>query len=181
MLERISSANLTTGYTLVRTEDKPFGYYIEANVHAPDVFGIFRDLAFVLMPDAAAPLVGIKEDEPVFGPYTDRALAVAVFEPYADFLANDGFIEFGIIHQSKQAFEEIFIASPKYFKIWTNNPSGAEGVLQRAGIPRSEDLAFIDEYPMVSLSVDGKEQAAWAGPYSALQKEFDRLPPPVTT
>ena len=116
-LKRIADARISTGYVLRTIDDGPFNSYIEANVHAPDIFELFRKLTYALMPDVAAPLIGIKEEEPVFGPYTYRALVLAVFEPYADLLQNDGFLEFGMIHQSKLAFEEVFVASPKYFKI----------------------------------------------------------------
>jgi hypothetical protein len=176
VLERVSRARIMTGYKLQKTEGKPFDTYIEANVHASSVFDVFRKLSFALMPDVAAPLIGIKEDEPVFGPYTDLALALAMFEPYIDLLQNDGFLEFGLVHQSKLAFEEIFVASSKYFKIWTNNSGAAQEVLQKSGIPESEALEFIDEYPMVSLSVDRKRNAAWGDPYYSIQNEFAKLP-----
>lgn len=130
------------------------------------------------MPEFAAPIVGIKEDDPVFGPYTYRAFALGVFEPYIDLLQNDGFLEFGLIHQSDLAFEEIFVSSSKYFKIWTKNARAAEEVLQSFAIPRCEILQFIDEYPMVSLSVGDDGNAAWANPFYAIQDEFAKLPEP---
>jgi len=160
VLERVSGARITTGYTLQIADGQPYGTYIEANIHAPAVFDVFRKLAFALMPDVTAPLIGIKEDEPVFGPYTDRAWAVGVFEPHIDLLQNDGFLEFGLIHQSDGDFEEIFVASSKYFKIWTNRGDVAEDILQSAGIPKCETLEFIDEYPMVSLSIGDNGNAA---------------------
>ncbi|MEO8572677.1 MAG: hypothetical protein ABI481_01815 [Pyrinomonadaceae bacterium] len=174
--KRISDARITTGYVLQTTGKEFFDTYIEANVHAPNVFEVFRNLVFALMPEVAAPIIGMKEEEPLFGPYTYRALALAVFEPFADLLQNDGFLEFGMIHQSEAAFEEIFVASPKYFKIWTNHGADAEEVLQAAGIPRRDKLEFIDEYPMVSVSLGNDGDAAWAGPFYAIQDEFPKLP-----
>jgi hypothetical protein len=165
-----------TGFIRQEAEGKPFKSYVEANVHAPQIFDVFRKLSFALMPDAAAPIIGIKDDEPVFGPYTYRALALGVFEPYIDLLQNDGFLEFGLIHQSNLAFEEIFVTSPKYFKIWTNNADAAEEVLKSVGIPKTESLEFIDEYPMVSKSVSDKGQAAWTNPFYSIQDEFAKLP-----
>lgn len=160
-------------------EGKAFDTYIEANVHAPNIFDVFRRLVFELIPDVAAPLIGMKDKEPVFGPYTDRAWAVGVFEPYIDLLQNDGFLEFGMIHQSELAFEEIFVASPKYFKIWTNKGSAAEEVLQAFGIPKCRELEFIDEYPLVSLSIGDDFTADWPGPFYAIQDEFAKLPEPT--
>jgi len=176
ILTKVAKARITTGYIITTAEDQLFNTYLEANVHAPKVFDIFRQLAFALMPDVAAPLIGIKGEEPVFGPYTDRAWAIGIFEPYVDLLQNDGFLEFGIVHQSDLAFEEVFVASPKYFKIWTNNGDSAEQILRNNNIPRCETLEFIDEYPMVSSSVDGKGNAAWAGPFNAIQDAFPKLP-----
>lgn len=168
-----------TGYTRQDTEGQPFATYIEANVHAPNVFAVFRELVWALIPDVAAPMVGIKEDEPEFGPYTDRTWAVGIFEPHIDLLQNDGFLEFGVLHQSDFAFEEIFVTSSKFFKIWTNHGAKAEEVLQNAGIPRCKTLQFIDEFPMVSLSLDDNGNAAWAGPFYAIKEEFSKLPQPT--
>lgn len=175
-LARIAQARITTGYALHKAQDELFDTYVEANIHATQIFEVFRKLTFALMPDVVAPLIGIKEEEPVFGPYTHRALALSVFEPYIDLLQNDGFLEFGVIHQSQSVFEEIFVASPKYFKIWTNKQESVESVLQSAGIPRCEDLEFIDEYPRVSLSVGDDDNAAWSGPFYAIKDEFAKLP-----
>ena len=181
VLAKISKARITTGYVVHKADGELFDAYIEANIHASNVFDVFRKLAFALLPDVCAPLVGIKEDEPVFGPYTDRAWALAVFEPYIESLQHDGFLEFGLIHQSEAAFEEIFVASSKYFKIWTNYLDAAQTVLHSAGIPECNELEFIDEYPMVSLSVDDAGNAAWAGPFYAIQDEFSKLPQPTDT
>ena len=178
-LSRIARARLTTGYILSEVKDQPYNTYIEANVHAPNIFEIFKALAFALMPDVAAPLIGLKDEDPVLGPYTDRVWALSVFEPYADLLQNDGFIEFGVLHQSDLAFEEIFVASPKYFKIWTNNGKAAEEILQSSRIPKCETIEFIDQYPMVSSSIDGRGNAAWTGPFHAIQDEFPKLPQPT--
>lgn len=177
-LVRIEDANITTGYTLTVSDGTPFSSYLEANIHANNIFSVFRELAWALLPDVAAPIIGFKDEEPDFGPYTDRAWAVGVFEPHIDALQNDGFLEFGIVHQSETAFEEIFVASSKYFKIWTNNGARAEEVLNKAGIPQCDTLQFIDEFPMVSTSLDNDGNAAWANPFNSIKGEFLRLPKP---
>ncbi|HMU35115.1 MAG TPA: hypothetical protein PKC89_14760 [Pyrinomonadaceae bacterium] len=179
MLSRIAKAKIFTGYVIKQVGDQPYKSYIEANVHAPSVFEVFRQLAFALLPEVAAPFIGIKDEEPVFGPYTERVWAVAIFEPYIDLLQNDGFLEFGIVNQSEFVFEEIFVASPKYFKIWTNHGDRVEEILQLNNIPRCKTLEFIDNYPMVSLSIDDQNNAAWAGPFYAIQDEFPNLPRPL--
>lgn len=84
------------------------------------------------------------------------------------------FLSLGLL--SPHAFEEIFVASPKYFKIWTNHGNVAAEVLESAGIPMSEQLEFIDEYPMVSESIGENRNAAWADPFYTIQDAFAKLP-----
>ena len=177
-LERISKANITTGYIQFDDIGKPFSSYFEANVHAPNIFLVFKDLALSLLPDIAAPLIGLKDEEPLFGPYTDLSSAIGIFEPHKDLLQNDGFLEFGITFQSEETIEEIFVQSPKYFKIWTNQPEVVASVFERAGIPRCETLEFIDEYPMVSKSINPRGEAAWPGVFDAVKTAFEKLPAP---
>lgn len=175
-LESISKANITTGY--IRNDDggENFSAYFEANVHAPNIFSVFQDLARSLLPNTAAPLIGLKEEETIFGPYTDFDSAIAVFEPHRDLLQNDGFLEFGITFQYEGKIEEIFVESSKYFKIWTNQPDLVVNIFENVGIPKCETLEFIDEYPMVSESFDKKGNAAWPGVFESIMAAFEKLP-----
>ncbi|MBP6002057.1 MAG: hypothetical protein KA746_01355 [Pyrinomonadaceae bacterium] len=175
-LARIARANVTTGY--IRNDDggPTFSSYFEANIHAPNVFAVFTELAESLLPDIAAPIIGLKDEEPTFGIYTDLASAIGVFRPFEDLLQNDGFLEFGITFQNNGKIEEIFVKSPKYFTIWTNQPEIVTQVLEVAGIPKCQTLEFIDEYPMVSKSVDKMGNAVWPNVYEALKAAFGRLP-----
>jgi hypothetical protein len=177
-LARIAKANVTTGY--IRNDDggEHFISYFEANVHAPEVFAVFKRLAGAILPGIAATLIGIKEEEPTFGPYTDLYAAISVFEPHIDLLQNDGFLEFGITFQNEGKIEEIFVSSSKFFKIWTNQPETVAQVLSDAGIPKCETIEFIDEYPMVSKSLGKNNNAAWPGVVEAIKREFESLPPP---
>ena len=73
-------------------------------------------------------------------------------------------------------FYNIFRIVSEYFKIWTNSGSGAEDVLNSVNIPRCDKLEFIDQYPMVSLSLNNNGNAEWPGPYYSIQDEFAKLP-----
>lgn len=174
-MARIEAANVTTGYLVGAAIGQHFKTYIEANVHASKVFDTFRKLVVALLPEVASPLIGLKGEKPAFGPYTDREYALAVFEPYLEPLQHDGFLEFGILHQSDFAFEEVFVTSEKYFKIWTNNGSVAEGILEQAGIPKCETLEFIDNYFLVSESLTPDGTAAWPNAFYPLKAEIERL------
>ncbi len=175
-LERISRANIVTGY--IRDDEGGAGFksYFEANVHAPNVFEVFRELAESLLPDIAAPILGLEDEDPVFGPYTTRDEALTVFQPHIDALQNDGFLEFGIIFASDDKIEEIYVKASKYLQIWTNQPEIVSAVLIRNSIPRSRTLEFIDEYPMVSLSLDPGGNAHWPSVTEAIKTAFDSLP-----
>ncbi|MBA3352640.1 MAG: hypothetical protein H0U23_09490 [Blastocatellia bacterium] len=176
LIERIASANVTTGY--IRNDDggDKYSSYLEANVHVDEVFAVFKQLALSLMPDIAAPIIGLKDEEPTFGPYTSREAALEVLEQHSELLANDGFLEFGITYQHSGRVEEIFVKSSKYLQIWTNQPDSAANVFYEAGIPAVATLEFIDEYPMVSKSINRRGDAASPAVLEAVKSAFETLP-----
>ena len=70
--DRIAAANITTGWVEMNFSDRGYAAYFEVNVHAPRVWQVVRDIAEAILPNAAAPIVGLKDEEPVLGPYTTR-------------------------------------------------------------------------------------------------------------
>lgn len=174
-LARIKSANITTGFVLAATTDPGFSAYIEANVHADEVWAVFETLASRLLPDVSAPLVGWKDDEPTFGPYTDKATALAVFRPRAQSLQHDGFIGFGLMFQQDGKTEEVMVKASKDLRIWTNSPVIATNTLLSLGIPAVEKLQFIDEYPRVTERLVGDPSSEKT--ISAIINAFHSLPP----
>jgi len=175
-LARIAKANITTGYTLDSRGGNGFTSYFEANVHAPSIFEVFRDVAESIIIEVAAPIIGLKDEEPTFGPYTTREEALKVFEPHVDLLQNDGFLEFGVIFAFNEKIEEIFVKSSKYFQIWTNKPETVAEVLARNNIPPVENIQFIDEYAMVSRSLGEGGNAGWPGVIDTIENAFESLP-----
>ena len=77
-LARISSANITTGFVSTTRADPGFSTYIEANVHADEVWSVFETLALRLLPDVSAPLVGWKDDEATLGPAIETLLSLGI-------------------------------------------------------------------------------------------------------
>ena len=176
---RLASAKITTGWVQKTSGGKGYGAYFEVNVHAPRLWSLVRDIAVAILPAAAAPIVGIKDDQPTLGPYTTREAAIAVFEPFVESLQHDGFLEFGLIFQRAGETEEVFVASAKYLKIWTSRPVIVQDTLRAHGIPHVPDLQFIDEYPRVSESLRTSEgNAQWPDTLEGLQSAFAALPPP---
>ena len=176
VFERIAAAYITTGY--IRNDDggDTYSTYFEANVHADEVFAVFQKLARSVMPEIASPAIGIKGKDPIFGPYTSRKAAIEVLEEHSELLQHDGFLEFGITFQYKNRIEEIFVKSPKYFQIWTNNPDSIVQVFDECRIPFVSKLEFIDEYPMVSKSINKMNNAAWPAVYESVTEAFKSLP-----
>jgi len=154
-LARIQNANITTGFVLTTTADPGFSTYIEANVHADEIWSAFESLAVRLLPDVSAPLIGWKDDDVTFGPYTSKSAALAVFRTHAECLQHDGFIEFGLMFQQGGKTEEVMVTGSKYLRIWTNNPTLASETLLSHGIACVDKLQFIDDYPRVTERIVG--------------------------
>jgi hypothetical protein len=131
-----------------------------------------------LLPDAAAPIVGIIDEDPVLGHCTTREAALAVLAPY-DSLVHDGFLEFGCIFHRSERTEEVFVPSAKYIRIWTNRPDRAEAVFREYGISNVPDLRFIDEFPLVreAQPFDGQE-SGWYPVIEARRSQLRGLPDP---
>ena len=174
-LARISSANITTGFVLSTSAGPGFSAYIEANVHADEVWSVFEILASRLLPDVSAPLVGWKDDEATLGPYTDKPAALAVLRAHSESLQHDGFIEFGLMFQQGGKTEEVMVKGSKDLRIWTNNPAVATETLSALGIPSVEKLQFIDEYPRVTERLVGDPSSEET--LSAIVGAFQFLPP----
>lgn len=177
-LARIAQAHITTGYCATDGQAGSFTAYIEANVHADLVWRLVRALATEVLPSVAAPIIGIKDDAPLLGPYTTREAALNAFEPHIEAIQHDGLLEFGLIFQQAGKTEEVFVTSSKYLKIWTSQAVVVRRVLEAHGIPEVSDLQFIDEYPRVSESRLPDGNAAWPLVTNALREAFDALPPP---
>jgi hypothetical protein len=174
-LARISSANITTGFVLATSIDPGFSTYIEANVHADEVWSVFEALASHLLPDVSAPLVGWKDVEATLGLYTDKDAALAVLRAHAESLQHDGFIEFGLMFQQGGKTEEVMVKGSKDLRIWTNSPAVAMETLSSLGIPSVEKLQFIDEYPRVTERLVGDPSSQET--ISAIVGAFQSLPP----
>jgi hypothetical protein len=176
---RITAANITTGWIRKHADGGGFAAYFQVNAHAPRLWSLVRDLAEAILPDAAAPIVALKDEDPVLGPYTTREAAIAVFEPFVEFLQHDGFLAFGLIFQRAGRTEEVFVESVKYLKVWTNQPTAVQAVLRKHALPEVPDLRFIDEYPRVSETLQTTEgNARWPVAFEGLRQAFEQLPPP---
>jgi len=178
-LARITQANVTTGYRLLRHSGGAYTAYIEANAHATSLFTVFHDLAFTLLPRAAAPIIAIKGGDAYPGPYTIRAAALRLFEPHIQALQHDGLLAFGLISQHDGVTEEVFVQPSKYLQVWTNQLDIARAVFAQHRIPEVPDLQLMDRYPLVTEAFQTPEgNAAWPLVLEQVRAAFRDLPPP---
>jgi hypothetical protein len=152
---RIQSANIEAGFILSESPDTRFAFYAEANVDAPKIWVVFRDLCEVLMGPTATLVVSQLDDEPISVGSAGTLEIVTLLEPHKYQLAHDAFIQFGLIHQSGDQLTEVFVAPTKHFKVWVNDEENFRSVLEKHGIPEIQSLEFIDEYPRTTTPLSG--------------------------
>lgn len=156
ILEKVAAghrARLVAGYVLNDTGRAGYTAYAEVNVHAPAVWHLFRDLVTGLLPEHAALLIGVKDEELHHRPYRYKVALLTALEPYGEALAGDGLLQFGLIWQRGDTTEEVFVEPAKYIKIWTNQPDVLKQILTEHGLNRAERLTFLDEFPRVTEPV----------------------------
>jgi hypothetical protein len=146
-LALLATAAVSTGFVTHVGGDHHAAVFAEVNVHGPDVWSAFARLVKTLLPERAAAIVGVIDEEPYLGHYTDRDALLAVLSEFAEPLATDCFVEFGAMWQTTTQTEEVFVRAAKYIQVWTNNPEGLRATLLTLGVPEVERLSFIDEFP----------------------------------
>lgn len=176
---RVARAQVTTGYRLLPNSGGTYAAYIQANVHAINLFTVFYDLAFSLVPRVAAPIIAIKDGDTHAGPYTIRAAALRLFEPHKQALQHDGFLAFGLICERDGVTEQVFVQPSKDLLVWTNQPAMARAVLARHQIPEVPALEVMDQYPLVRESLQTAEgNPTWPLVLEDVRAAFTTLPPP---
>jgi hypothetical protein len=174
LLDRIADADIREGYVLGTSENPNYPYYAEINVSAPQVWSVFVDLSRQLLPEEVGLILGEKDQEKehlFLGSYTSREDLLKVLGSFEFELANDGFIQFGLIHQVAGKTEEVFVAPSKHFLVWTSDGVSFQKVMQAHGIPEFNKLSFIDEYPRVTLA----QYDGWTRHHADILKELKEL------
>lgn len=147
---RIQGANIEAGFTLCTSTDSRFSFYAEANIDAPRIWVVFRDLCQTLLGPEATLVISALDDEPMPLGSAGTLDTLELLEPHKYQLAHDGFIQFGLVHQDSSLVTEVFVAPTKHFKVWGNDEGRLRSVLQDHAVPKVVALEFIDEYPRVT-------------------------------
>ncbi len=161
LIEKLINGMIRSGYVLRNKADPTSKYYAEINVSAPDIWKVFTELVEELLPDECAPIWGLYDDDPLYGGnYQPKKNILSGFSPWSERMSNDGELQFGVISQTNEMLEEVFVNSTKFFEVWTSKVDKLRSVLQRHGIEETDHLEFIGQYPRrTSPYRDAKESA----------------------
>ncbi|MFP9098678.1 hypothetical protein ACLI09_06450 [Flavobacterium sp. RHBU_24] len=155
------SANIVEGYTLYTVDDPSLSYnfYAEINVDNSRFWSLFT--TFLLSYNTEVSLLfGHVDTEPFLGRYSDKFEILNAISEYSYELSVDPFLEFGIVYSHNGITKEAYVKKPKYIQYWGVDFEEFDQIMQKFSIYKSDDLNFIDEYPMVSESVRMHNDAA---------------------
>lgn len=153
------TARIAPGYRLYTPrEGAPYSFYARVNVDAPQLWSAFEALLSLLTEPVGA-IAGIKDEEPKMLPYIPKADVLPIFRLYKRELCEDALLEFGLIHQTRTATDEVYVQAAKCISVWGNDVEAFKRIMKTLGLQEIPDLRFIDEFPRVSstLSVMVKE------------------------
>lgn len=149
--KRVQSANITPGFLLKESNDDRFSFYAECNVDAPQIWAVFCDLCRSLVGPVAS-LVMSEHDEELSHLGTASTPAIlSLLERHAYQLANDGWIQFGIIEERRDSVTEVFVTTTKHFEVWLNDEKLFRSILESHGLLEVAHLEFLDEYPRTTI------------------------------
>jgi hypothetical protein len=148
---KIQNADIRPGYVITQSDDPRFRFYVEANVDASEIWDVFRDLSQSLLGKTATLLIGEVDEEPFPVATASVEHALRVVQPHRYQLANDGFLQFGLLNQEGNEIREVFVAPTKHFKLWLTDTRTLRSVMREHGIPEVDALQFIDEFPRTTL------------------------------
>ena len=148
-IEARNTANIVEGYKVIPNPEGPFSFYAEINVDSDRLWELFTRLMLQL-PEVVALVFGPRDEEPQRGENMDKYELLNILKPWELELTNDGFLEFGVIYNDEETLEEVFIAAPKFIKYWGTDKERFVHAMHEFSLFEIMDLAFIDEYPMIT-------------------------------
>lgn len=155
------AAKIIEGYKLLpnQTHELPFNFYATININNSQLWNLFLSLADIL-PDNVAVIFNYRDAEPVYGNYMAKADVINVLSGYKLEIAQDGFFELGVIHNTADKLEEVFINHAKYIQFWGLNETSFRKVMHKFSLEEIHDLRFIDEFPKVVESLEFQNSKA---------------------
>ncbi|OKS87211.1 hypothetical protein [Mucilaginibacter polytrichastri] len=154
ILDRINlsrNANLVEGFTYRdnHSEEFPHKFSCEININNSNLWTFFK--AFLLsFPEEIAVIYHHCDDEPTYSLYKDKFEILNILSVFEIEIVKDGFLELGIIHNTEDYLEEVFIKKGKYIQYWGMDFEKFKNIADSFSIHQIDDLNFIDEYPVTT-------------------------------
>lgn len=150
LLKKRESAKIIEGYKLLPNngQDLPFKFYAEININNSRLWSLFLSLAKIL-PDHVSVIYNLYEEESADVPFFPKEEVINALSLYKLELTQDGFLEFGVIFNSPDKLEEIFVPEAKYIRFWGVNESSFRQIMSEFYLKEIPDIDFIDQFPKV--------------------------------
>jgi hypothetical protein len=145
---------LHEGYSLKLVEtDSTFSLFAEINIDFDRMLNLVEYLIIIIPNEEVSVIIGHRDDEPTFLPYISKHRCIDLLRQYRFYLANDGNVEFGIMHRTKDAHSEVFVKSFKYIQYWGKAKGRFLEVMNLFKLDNLPDMEFIDSWPVVTESL----------------------------
>lgn len=147
------AADITEGYRFNWPgSGAPFAFSAIINLHHEKLWDTFLHFTETL-PTPSAIIVNVLEDEPHFGPYLDRELCLDLVRRYPKEITTDPFLELGLIHQTPDKTEEVFITGSKKLLVWGMDIEGFKKRMTELGLEEKPGMRTIDEFPLQRIAL----------------------------
>lgn len=148
--EQYDSAAIVPGYKVMYPEKaQAFKFFAQCNVNIDELWDAVEALS-KLVPDESRGVIGIREDQPYFGPANDKSMLLKIFKKYELELLCDPYLEFGIASADEKNFSEVFVSYAKYLNFWGNDVKSFHALMKKLKLQENDDIQFIDEFPLIS-------------------------------
>ncbi|AZA93305.1 Uncharacterised protein [Chryseobacterium nakagawai] len=151
--EESKVANIVEGYTLTfnnnpENNNLGFKFYAEINIDNPKLWNLMVALSETL-PNEVAFLFGHIDFDLNYGNYQDKESTLNFITQHQYELAEDAFINFGLIYNDKETLIEIFVDESKYVKYWGVDEEWFRAIMKEFGLKEVKGLEFVDEFPKI--------------------------------
>jgi hypothetical protein len=91
------------------------------------------------------------DEEPTHVGTASTGAILSLLDKHAYQLANDGWIQFGLVEDWGDLTTEVFVTTTKHFVVWFNNEQLFRSILRNHDVSEVEHLEFLDEYPRTTI------------------------------
>lgn len=150
-MKDIEHANLVEGYLLNYNHslELPFTFFAEININNSRIWDVFLQLTKQL-PNQVSLVWSLNGSESNHSKYIEKQNILKYISPFKTELTQDTKIGFGLIFQTNDKLEEVYMSVTKTLKVWSSNEIAFRQLLNQLGIDEIRNLDFIEEFPYVT-------------------------------